>query len=119
MTGRIYVKAEQRLAPLTDGLIFESQFAARRFGEFIGKPACPVCIVPNGLYPHEFHEPLLAYDAADFVFVGELRPLKGVDIMLAALAATPLSTVPRRPRAGISTKPAASEPIAAPTELAA
>jgi len=87
MTGRIYVKAERRLAPLTDGLIFESLFAARRFSEFIGKPACPVCIVPNGLYPHEFYEPRLADDAADFVFVGELRPLKGVDIMLAALAA--------------------------------
>jgi glycosyltransferase involved in cell wall biosynthesis len=87
MTGRIYVKAERRLAPLTDGLIFESLFAARRFSEFIGKPTCPICIVPNGLYPHEFYEPRLADDAADFVFVGELRPLKGVDIMLAALAA--------------------------------
>lgn len=87
MTGRIYVNAERRLAPLTDGLIFESLFAARRFSEFIGKPTCPVCIVPNGLYPHEFYEPRLADDAADFVFVGELRPLKGVDIMLAALAA--------------------------------
>ena len=87
MTGRIYVQAERRLAPLTDGLIFESLFAARRFSEFIGKPACPACIVPNGLYPHEFYEPCLADNAADFVFVGELRPLKGVDIMLAALAA--------------------------------
>jgi glycosyltransferase involved in cell wall biosynthesis len=87
MTGRLYVRAEQKLAPLTDGLIFESQFAARRFGEFIGRPTCPVCIVPNGLYPHEFREPMLSYDAADFVFVGELRALKGVDIMLAALAA--------------------------------
>ena len=87
MTGRIYVNAERRLARLTDGLIFESLFAARRFSAFIGKPACPVCIVPNGLYPHEFYEPRLADDAADFVFVGELRPLKGVDIMLAALAA--------------------------------
>jgi glycosyltransferase involved in cell wall biosynthesis len=87
MTGRIYVKAERRLAPLTDGLIFESLFAMRRFSEFVGKPTCPICIVPNGLYTHEFYEPRLADDAADFVFVGELRPLKGVDIMLAALAA--------------------------------
>ena len=87
MTGRIYVNAERRLARLTDGLIFESLFAARRFSAFIGKPACPVCIVPHGLYPYEVYEPRLADDAADFVFVGELRPLKGVDIMLAALAA--------------------------------
>jgi glycosyltransferase involved in cell wall biosynthesis len=87
MTGRMYVKAERRLATLSDGLIFESLFAARRFSDFIGRPSCPVCIVPNGLYPHEFYEPGLADDAADFVFVGELRPLKGVDVMLAALAA--------------------------------
>lgn len=87
LTGRLYIQAERRLAPLTDGLIFESLFAARRYNELIEEPPCPVCIVPNGLYRHEFYEPMLADDAADFVFVGELRRLKGVDILLAALAA--------------------------------
>ncbi len=72
---------------MTDGIIFESLFAARRYSEMIGEPPCPVCIVPNGLYRHEFYEARLADDAADFVFVGELRQLKGVDILLAALAA--------------------------------
>ena len=47
----------------------------------------PARIVPNGLYRHEFYEPMLADDAVDFVFVGELRYLKGVDILLEALAA--------------------------------
>ena len=87
LTGRLYVQAERRLAPMTDGLIFESLFAARRYNEMIGEPRCPVCIVPNGLYRHEFYEARLADDAADFVFVGELRQLKGIDILLAALAA--------------------------------
>lgn len=87
LTGRFYIRAERELAPFTDGIIFESQFASRRYSELIGKPDCPVCIVPNGLYPHEFYEPMLADDAADFVFVGELRKLKGIDILLAALAA--------------------------------
>ena len=55
--------------------------------ELIGEPPCPVRIVPNGLYRHEFYEPMLADDAVDFVFVGELRDLKGVDVLLEALAA--------------------------------
>ena len=85
--GRIYMRLERRLAPMTDGIIFESIFAARRYAQTIGRPPCPVRIVPNGLYPHEFYEATLDENAADFVFIGELRQLKGVDILLAALAA--------------------------------
>jgi glycosyltransferase involved in cell wall biosynthesis len=87
LKGRLYLAAERKLAPMTDGLIFESGFAARRFSDLIGEPSCPVSIVPNGLYRHEFYEPRLAEDAADFVYVGELRHPKGIDILLAALAA--------------------------------
>lgn len=87
LVGRLYRQAERKLAPLTDGIIFESAFAARRFSDLIGAPNCPICVVPNGLYRHEFYEPTLSDNAADFVFVGELTQLKGVDILLAALAA--------------------------------
>ena len=85
--GRLYITAERLLAPLTDGLIFESSFAAHRYSALIGEPRCKVRIVPNGLYANEFYEPTIADDAADFVFVGELRKLKGVDTLLEALAA--------------------------------
>ena len=44
--------------------------------------------------------------------------IESASAMLAALATTPVSTVPRRPRTGMSMKPAASEPIAAPAVLA-
>jgi glycosyltransferase involved in cell wall biosynthesis len=85
--GRLYIAAERRMLPFTDGLLFESYFAGNRFVELIGQPRCPARIVPNGLYRHEFYEPMLADDAVDFVFVGELRYLKGVDVLLEALAA--------------------------------
>jgi glycosyltransferase involved in cell wall biosynthesis len=85
--GRLYIAAERRLAPLTDGLIFESAFAARCYNALVGAPRCPARVVPNGLYRHEFYEPLIADEAADFVFIGELRQLKGVDTLLNALAA--------------------------------
>ncbi len=95
LPGRLYLAAERRLAPATDGFIFESLFAANRYAELVGQPPCPVRIVPNGLYRHEFYEGMLSDDAVDFVYVGELRELKGVDILLEALAAIQ-STFPGR-----------------------
>jgi glycosyltransferase involved in cell wall biosynthesis len=85
--GRLYLMAERMLASSTDGLLFESAFAANRYVELIGQPRCPARIVPNGLHRHEFYDPMLADDAVDFVFIGELRHLKGVDVLLGALAA--------------------------------
>lgn len=85
--GRLYLAAERKLLPITDGLLFESYYAGNRFVELVGEPHCPARIVPNGLYRHEFYEAMLADDAVDFVFVGELRYLKGVDVLLEALAA--------------------------------
>jgi glycosyltransferase involved in cell wall biosynthesis len=85
--GKLYLAAERKLAPMTDGFIFESMFAGNRYVELIGPPECPARVIYNGLHRHEFYESLLADDAADFVFVGELRKLKGVDVFLEALAA--------------------------------
>jgi glycosyltransferase involved in cell wall biosynthesis len=84
--SRFHIMAERRLLPLSDGLLFESVYAARRYIELVGEPRCPVRVVPNGLYPHEFYEPMLADDAADFVFIGEFRKSKGIDVLLEALA---------------------------------
>jgi glycosyltransferase involved in cell wall biosynthesis len=78
---------ERRLARSTDGLVFESTFAAKRYIELIGQPRCPGRIVLNGLNRHEFYEPMLSDDAVDFVFIGELNRPKGVDVLLEALAA--------------------------------
>lgn len=85
VTGRAYLAGERRLAALTDGLIFESAFAAARYRDRVGTAACPSRVIHNGLLPGDF-EPLPANsDAADIVFVGELRTLKGVDTLLYAL----------------------------------
>jgi glycosyltransferase involved in cell wall biosynthesis len=87
LSGRIYLGLERKLAAVTDGMIFESQYAAECYGEVIGPPPCPTRIIHNGLYHQEFYESLLTDDAVDFVFIGELRKLKGVDVFLEALAA--------------------------------
>ena len=85
--GRLYLRAERKMLPMSDGLLFESYFTAHRYVELVGQPHCPARIVPNGLHRHEFYDPMLADDAVDFVFVGELKYVKGVDILLEALAA--------------------------------
>ena len=87
LSGKLYFAAERKLAPMTDGFIFESMYAGNRYVELVSRPHCAARVIYNGLHRHEFYESLLADDAADFVFVGELRKLKGVDVFLEALAA--------------------------------
>lgn len=84
--GRVYHTLEKGLGRVTDGLLFESAYSKRVYEERIGAGRTPARIVPNGLGEADFtpHDP--APDAADFLFVGELRQLKGVDVLLQALA---------------------------------
>ena len=63
----------------------------------VGPPACAARVIPNGVGPDDFTSARASADAADFLFVGELRRLKGIDVMLSALArvrqARPVSAV--------------------------
>ncbi len=84
--GRVYLTLEKLLARFTDGLIFESTFARDAFEARIGLPRRAVKVIPNGLRPDDFGSHHPGPEASDFLFVGELRNLKGVDVMLHALA---------------------------------
>ncbi len=46
----------------------------------------PAAVVHNGLWPHEFNPVPALHDASDLLFVGEQRLLKGVDVLIQALA---------------------------------
>ena len=85
LAGRIYTRAEKIMNPLTDGLIFESAFAARVFESRVGSGTTVARVIHNGLQPSDFAPTSPVADPADFVFVGELRPIKGVDTLLRAL----------------------------------
>ena len=84
--GQFYARLERQLEAWTDGILFESAFASTRYARHIGVPRCATRVVTNGLQASEFLAVVPEPDAADFVFVGELRMLKGVDVALEALA---------------------------------
>ncbi|MHA1189790.1 MAG: glycosyltransferase family 4 protein [Alphaproteobacteria bacterium] len=90
LAGRLYFRVERALERLTDGLIHVSDYEARTYKAKIGTPRCPVHIVHNGLMTAEF-QPLDRPDdtmpaPADFLYIGMLRDLKGVDLFIDALA---------------------------------
>ena len=85
-SGFIFLTAERLLMRRTDGLIFESRYAADLYRTKVGRASCPVEVVRNGLHEPEFEAIEVDDGGADFVFVGELRRIKGVQILLEAAA---------------------------------
>ncbi|UJW85893.1 glycosyltransferase family 4 protein [Devosia sp. SL43] len=86
MSGRLFHKLERWLMAQTGAIIFESKYAQATYSALIGAPTCPTQVIHNGLTPDEFIPVPPAQDAADFVFVGELRDLKGIHVLIDALA---------------------------------
>lgn len=84
-TGRIFRGIERALLRRTDAIVFESAFARDAFIAGIAEPKCPTPIIHNGLKAAEFAPVEPRPDAHDFVFVGELRELKGIRYLLEAL----------------------------------
>ncbi|WP_246725106.1 glycosyltransferase [Beijerinckia sp. L45] len=82
-----YMTVERLLAARTDVLLFESVFIANRFHQRVGDTQALVRIVQNGINPDEFTPIRPKPDAADFVYVGELRSAKGIDTLIDATAA--------------------------------
>ena len=95
LTGKIYFTAERLFERWTDGIVFESRYGLDTYISKIGTPRCPAQVIHNGLRDEEFKPVQAAPDAADFLYLGELRQLKGVDVFLKALARQD-STLPVR-----------------------
>jgi glycosyltransferase involved in cell wall biosynthesis len=84
--GALYLGLEQMLRVRSDGLLFESRFGARAYAHKMGEPLCPTLIVHNGLSDGDFAALDTGQFVYDAVFVGELRRLKGVATLIAAVA---------------------------------
>src|ERR1041385_2878440 len=86
LAGRTYLTSERLMMPRGDLYLFESEFSANTFERKIGRPKGLIRIVHNGVTPAEFEPVLTAADATDLIFLGELRVLKGVDLLIDAIA---------------------------------
>lgn len=86
MAGKLFRHIEKWLLPATDAILFESAFARQAYARQICPPTCRAPVIHNGLRPAEFTVLPVTDDAFDFVFVGELRDLKGIPYLLDALA---------------------------------
>jgi glycosyltransferase involved in cell wall biosynthesis len=84
--GFLYLTLEQVLMARTELFLFESAYGRDAFTAKIGTPRALVRVVHNGVTPDEFAEVAPQADATDVVFIGELRLLKGVDVLIDALA---------------------------------
>lgn len=87
LEGRFFLHLEGVLDRLTQGLIFESRFAAGVYRERVALGTAPQRVIHNGLQPRDFARNVPTAGATDFMYIGELRPVKGVDVLLRALAA--------------------------------
>jgi glycosyltransferase involved in cell wall biosynthesis len=84
-TGLVYLNAERALMSRTDLFLFESAYGRDVFKAKIGEPPNLVRVVHNGVADDEFQPIVVTQSASDLLFIGELRMLKGVDVLIAAI----------------------------------
>jgi glycosyltransferase involved in cell wall biosynthesis len=84
--GALYSRLERALMNSTDLFLFESAFARDTYQRTIGIPTGLVRCVFNGVTADEFDPVARAADATDIVYVGEFRHIKGVDLLIDAVA---------------------------------
>lgn len=83
--GLVFLGAERLLARIGGGFHFVCEFEKHEFGHKIGIGRKPASVIYNGLWPDEFASVEPDPDATDILFAGELRHLKGVDLLIEAI----------------------------------
>jgi len=86
LSGKFYLASEHVLMLRGDLFLFESAYSAEIFRRKIGAPKGLVRIVHNGVTRAEFEPIATAPESTDLVFIGELRPVKGINFLIDAIA---------------------------------
>lgn len=85
LLGFAYLTLERVLEARTELFLFESAYARDVFLAKVGEIRGIARVIHNGVIAAEFEPIAPNAEAADFVFVGELRALKGVHVLIEAL----------------------------------
>jgi glycosyltransferase involved in cell wall biosynthesis len=84
-SGRVFFALERLMDRFTDRLLFVCDYERRTFEAKVGRPRAPFSIAYNGLRDEEFVPVRAAEGAADLLFIGTMRDLKGPDLFIEAL----------------------------------
>jgi glycosyltransferase involved in cell wall biosynthesis len=84
--GKLHLLMEKALKPLGQLYIFESAYSRDIYRRKLGEPSGLVSVVHNGVRDDELAPIADAPGAADIVYLGELRSLKGIDVLIDAMA---------------------------------
>ena len=87
LTGKLFFALERIMERFTDRLLFVSDYERQTFRRKVGEPTAPSSLIYNGLHAAEFEPVPANADAADFLYIGMMRDLKGPDLFIDALAA--------------------------------
>ncbi|AZO47458.1 MAG: glycosyltransferase [Mesorhizobium sp.] len=85
-TGKLFFALERFMARFTDCLLFVSDYERRTWRRKVGEPPIPNTLVYNGLRATEFDVVPTLPEAADLLYIGMMRDLKGPDIFIDAVA---------------------------------
>ncbi|MBO6636434.1 MAG: glycosyltransferase [Roseitalea sp.] len=86
-TGKLYFAVERMLERACETILFVADYERSVYETKIGVPRCATHVVHNGLTPPEFEPVKPVAGAAAFLFIGEIRMLKGPDLFVDAIAA--------------------------------
>lgn len=86
VTGKLFFALERIMARFTDCLLFVSDYERLTYRRKVGEPPIPNTLAYNGLRATEFEPVVPSADAADLLYIGMMRDLKGPDIFIDALA---------------------------------
>jgi len=85
LSGGFYRMLERLLNWRTDLFLFESSYVSELYRAVIDRPLGMVRVVRNGIGEAEFEPVETRPDATDIVCVGELRPVKAIDLLIDAI----------------------------------
>lgn len=83
--GKLFFALERFMARFTDYLLFVSDYERQTYRRKVGEPPIPNNLVYNGLSAAEFEPVRTEQNAADVLYIGMMRDLKGPDIFIDAL----------------------------------
>jgi glycosyltransferase involved in cell wall biosynthesis len=85
LAGMVYLQLERFLEPRTELFVFESAYAERMFRAQVADPSGAARTIYNGVSTAEFAPADPGPRPAELVFIGELRRIKGVDVLIEAM----------------------------------